>query len=90
MEQSNSTVRICLIRQPNKIALSADDDKREICDNKIETFAHGHFTMATTVHDVRAKNRNTQGQTEGSGEDRGAWGTEGPWGTGAKVLKESL
>jgi len=25
----------------NKIALSADDDKREICDNKIETFAHG-------------------------------------------------
>jgi len=25
----------------NKIALSADDDKRKICDNKIETFAHG-------------------------------------------------
>jgi len=24
----------------NKIALSADDDKRKICDNKIETFAH--------------------------------------------------
>jgi len=26
----------------NKIAFSADDGKREICDNKIETFAHGH------------------------------------------------
>jgi len=25
----------------NKIALSADDDKRKICDHKIETFAHG-------------------------------------------------
>ena len=25
----------------NKIALSVDDHKREICDNKIETFACG-------------------------------------------------
>jgi len=62
----------------NKIALSADDDKREICDNKIETFAHGHFTTTTTVHDVWTKNRNTHGQTKG------------PWGTGAKALKECL
>ena len=38
--------------QVNKIALSAGDDKREICGNKIETFAQGHFTTTTTVHDV--------------------------------------
>ena len=38
--------------QGNKIALSADDDKREFCDNKIETFAHGHFTTTMTVHDM--------------------------------------
>jgi len=48
-----------LTEQVNKIALSADDDKREICDNKKDTFAHGHFTTTTTVHDVWAKNRNT-------------------------------
>jgi len=38
--------------QVNKIALSADDDKREICDKKIETFARGHFTVTARVHDV--------------------------------------
>ena len=38
--------------QVSKIVLSADDHKREICDNKMDTFAHGHFTMSTTVHDV--------------------------------------
>ena len=38
--------------QVNKIALSADDHKREICDDKIKTFAHGHFTTTTTVHDM--------------------------------------
>jgi len=38
--------------QVNKIALSAGDDKREICDNKIEIFAHGHFTATGRVHDV--------------------------------------
>jgi len=26
------------------VALSADDDNREICDNKIETFVYGHTT----------------------------------------------
>ena len=38
--------------QVNKIALSADDDKRIIIlPNRINTFAHDHFTT-TTVHDV--------------------------------------
>jgi len=61
----------------NKIALSVDDDKREICDNKIETFAHGHFTTTTTVHDVWTKNRNTHGQTKG------------PWEQGPKPWKSA-
>ena len=29
----------------NKVALSADDDKRHILEDKIHTLAHGHYSL---------------------------------------------
>jgi len=33
----------------NKIALSADDDKREIMDDGVHTLAYGHYSLRTTL-----------------------------------------
>jgi len=81
---------IIFTEQVNKIALCTDDDKWEICDNKIDTFAHGHYTTTTTVHDVWAKNRNTQGQTEGPRGRQGTLGkTRNPGEQGPKAWKSA-
>ena len=33
----------------NKVALSADDDKRIICEDGIHTFAYGHYRCNTEL-----------------------------------------
>jgi len=71
--------------QINKIALSADDDKREICDNKMKLLPTVISQRQQRSMMCELKIETPKDRQRGSGEDRGALGNrEAQWNGGER------